>query len=152
MEMKNSNETSSSLSLNKAANLLGCNELNKFDYKSLNSIRKLAKTFGCNEYDLMKSFSNLNSLFETECQESPVKNDKTFKRTIVNRKLPQKVSNTNTNPKPKTSQPEPEQKSENHLTKLAQRREIVLYKDDNLGFGFIAGSEKPLKIRFVTPG
>lgn len=34
----------------------------------------------------------------------------------------------------------------------AQRREVTLYRDDNLGFGFIAGSEKPLKIRFVTPG
>lgn len=33
-----------------------------------------------------------------------------------------------------------------------QRREVTLYRDENLGFGFIAGSEKPLKIRFVTPG
>lgn len=48
------------LSLNKAAYLLGCTEINKFDYKSLNSIRKLAKTLGCHEYDLMKSFNNLN--------------------------------------------------------------------------------------------
>jgi hypothetical protein len=46
------------LSLNKAANLLGVNELNNFDYKSLNSIRKLAKTLGCNEFELMKSFQN----------------------------------------------------------------------------------------------
>ena len=45
-----------SVSLNKAAHLLGVNEINKFDYKSLNSIRKLAKTLGCNEFDLMKSF------------------------------------------------------------------------------------------------
>lgn len=45
-------------SLNKAAHLLGVNEINNFDYKSLNSIRKLAKTLGCNEYDLMKSFAN----------------------------------------------------------------------------------------------
>jgi hypothetical protein len=49
---------SSQLSLNKAAHLLGVNEINNFDYKSLNSIRKLAKTLGCNEYDLMKSFNN----------------------------------------------------------------------------------------------
>jgi hypothetical protein len=49
---------SSQISLNKAANLLGVNEINKFDYKSLNSIRKLAKTLGCNEYDLMKTFSS----------------------------------------------------------------------------------------------
>ncbi len=50
-----------SASLNKAANLLGVNELNKFDYRSLNSIRKLAKTLGCNEYDLMKTFNNNTS-------------------------------------------------------------------------------------------
>ena len=48
-------------SLNKAANLLGVNELNKLDYRSLNSIRKLAKTLGCNEFDLMKTFSNKNN-------------------------------------------------------------------------------------------
>ena len=47
-----------SVSLNKAAHLLGVNEINKFDYKSLNSIRKLAKTLGCNEFDLMKSFQS----------------------------------------------------------------------------------------------
>lgn len=34
----------------------------------------------------------------------------------------------------------------------SQKREVTLYRDENLGFGFIAGSEKPLKIRFVTPG
>lgn len=34
----------------------------------------------------------------------------------------------------------------------SQKREIVLVKDENLGFGFIAGSEKPLVIRFVSPG
>ena len=33
-----------------------------------------------------------------------------------------------------------------------KKREIILYKDDNLGYGFIAGSEKPLVVRFVTPG
>lgn len=52
-----SNETSIlNQSLNKAAHLLGVNEINKLDYKSLQSIRKLAKTLGCNEFDLMKSF------------------------------------------------------------------------------------------------
>ena len=33
-----------------------------------------------------------------------------------------------------------------------QKRHVTLYRDENLGFGFIAGSEKPLVIRFVTPG
>lgn len=45
-------------SLKKASLLLGVNELNKFDYKSINSIRKLAKTFGCDEYELIKTFSS----------------------------------------------------------------------------------------------
>jgi hypothetical protein len=67
MENKNSDNNNSNkmenlpASLNKAANLLGVNELNKLDYRSLNSIRKLAKTLGCNEYDLMKTFSNKNN-------------------------------------------------------------------------------------------
>ena len=30
-------------------------------------------------------------------------------------------------------------------------RDITLERDDKLGFGFIAGSEKPLVIRFVSP-
>ena len=55
--MESKLENQQTTSLNKAANLLGVNEINKFDYKSLNSIRKLAKTLGCNEYDLMKTFS-----------------------------------------------------------------------------------------------
>ena len=55
--MESKLENQQATSLNKAANLLGVNEINKFDYKSLNSIRKLAKTLGCNEYDLMKTFS-----------------------------------------------------------------------------------------------
>ncbi len=33
-----------------------------------------------------------------------------------------------------------------------QKRQVTLYRDEHLGFGFIAGSEKPLVIRFVTPG
>jgi hypothetical protein len=52
MKMAENSQTS----LNKAAHLLGVNEINRFDYKSLNSIRKLAKTFGCEEYELMKTF------------------------------------------------------------------------------------------------
>lgn len=45
-------------SLKKASLLLGVNEIKKFDYKSINSIRKLAKTFGCDEYELIKTFSS----------------------------------------------------------------------------------------------
>ncbi len=32
-----------------------------------------------------------------------------------------------------------------------QKREVTLFKDQSMGFGFIAGSEKPLVIRFVSP-
>jgi phosphoribosylaminoimidazole-succinocarboxamide synthase len=38
------------------------------------------------------------------------------------------------------------------ISNMNNKREVILYKDDKLGFGFIAGSEKPLVIRFVTPG
>ena len=34
---------------------------------------------------------------------------------------------------------------------LVQKLDITLERDDKLGFGFIAGSEKPLVIRFVSP-
>lgn len=33
-----------------------------------------------------------------------------------------------------------------------KKREFTLIKDQSMGFGFIAGSEKPLVIRFVSPG
>ena len=42
------------LSLNKAANFLGVNEIVNLDQKSINSIRKLSKTLGCMEHDLLK--------------------------------------------------------------------------------------------------
>ena len=44
-----------SLSLLKAASLLGCDELNALDNKSLQSVRKLAKTLGCGECELVKT-------------------------------------------------------------------------------------------------
>ena len=34
----------------------------------------------------------------------------------------------------------------------SQKREVTIAKDEEFGFGFIAGSEKPLVIRFVSPG
>lgn len=42
------------MSLNKAATLLGVNEIINYDYKSLNSIRKLSKTLGCSEFSLIR--------------------------------------------------------------------------------------------------
>lgn len=40
---------------------------------------------------------------------------------------------------------------DNGMTTINKKREILLIKDQNMGFGFIAGSEKPLVIRFVSP-
>lgn len=96
---------------------------------------------------------------------------KTFKRTIINKKLPVRLNLKN---KQNTDKQQPNNISEVIIettikqtetdtdSKLdnagvtqsnkSQKREIVLYKDENLGFGFIAGSEKPLVVRFVTPG
>lgn len=34
---------------------------------------------------------------------------------------------------------------------IVKYRRVVLEKDENLGYGFIAGSEKPLVVRFVSP-
>ena len=33
-----------------------------------------------------------------------------------------------------------------------QPRELTLHRDPQLGFGFVAGSEKPVIVRFVTEG
>ena len=33
-----------------------------------------------------------------------------------------------------------------------QPREVELTRDPNIGFGFVAGSEKPVIVRFVTEG
>lgn len=39
----------------------------------------------------------------------------------------------------------------NELLLKAKSRNITLERDNELGFGFIAGSEKPMVIRFVSP-
>jgi hypothetical protein len=296
----NNNENSSNVrladnshtSLNKAANLLGINELNNFDYKSLNSIRKLAKTLGCNEYDLMKTFKNNENNEKNQIQNkidqksksksprssslnrSPIdllkladnllktphrslstksramnENAKekggleilkkikvahneatTNKKTVRKRnsftknKKPFLISNTliNSSNTKNTSEiynssgsktlPSESKVLKKHvlnsklyniadkklknvdlikfstkqkgndvspndatvknnsihnecslnsnksmnlneiISNMNNKREVILYKDDKLGFGFIAGSEKPLVIRFVTPG
>ena len=282
--MSNKLADNSQTSLNKAAHLLGINELNKFDYKSLNSIRKLAKTFGCNEVELMKTFNNSNSVSigdhtDNNAANKLLKNhsaksslDKSSKqpqsknsldilkitdtfikansklsavnggrgnvevavskpsepmlKKVTKHSLAKKGSFSNNKKKPVTNsrpsatllegstrlnkqqKPQPkilpnklyniaskklmstpikvkingsnqahgyvdsptksivyntlssvgdsvkqqQQVSLNQLvSNLNQRREVMLYKDEKLGFGFIAGSEKPLVIRFVTP-
>jgi hypothetical protein len=37
------------------------------------------------------------------------------------------------------------------LSFVTRQRDVVLERDNDLGFGFIAGSEKPLVIRFISP-
>lgn len=86
---------------------------------------------------------------------------KTFKRTIIKKKLPprlylkakhhleaEKLSKRFNN---KLSTME---KFSGNRFQIAEspRREVILIKDENFGFGFIAGSEKPLVIRFVSQG
>jgi hypothetical protein len=51
-----------------------------------------------------------------------------------------------------TNNNDDESKNQINRIESPQKRQVTLYRDDNLGFGFIAGSEKPLVIRFVTPG
>lgn len=86
-ELNDTNKPNDSVSLNKAAHLLGINELNKFDYKSLNSIRKLAKTLGCNEFDLMKSFQQANGTSGDAQTNNIVKmSSSTDKKTVANTK------------------------------------------------------------------
>jgi hypothetical protein len=220
--------------LNKAAHLLGVNELNKFDYKSLNSIRKLAKTLGCNEFDLMQTFSQpTQTASEQEVDENTTKirsaslstlqslNGLADKKEQSNKDTKKKKNKKEANSKVKSSLsselatvssssfilskskvkeasnenksdekpfkrliqsnknklksrskqaielPESSQAIESNVNskidsnrELEQtnsfpqpiKRQVVLEKDENYGFGFIAGSEKPLVIRFVTPG
>lgn len=98
--------------------------------------------------------SNQNSVYE------PVKNKddqttKTFKRTINKKKLPPRLYL-----KAKQhleAELLDKNKGMNHNHKECSlfdspKREVLLIKDENYGFGFIAGSEKPLVIRFVSQG
>jgi hypothetical protein len=62
-------EYNHSVSLSKAANFLGVDEIVNFDYKSLNSIRKLSKTFGCTENELIRNLcpiTNAGTVAEIE--------------------------------------------------------------------------------------
>lgn len=92
--------------------------------------------------------------------------EKSFKRIISNKKLPARFSlkekkhETSSNSSSSHNTTKESYKFDDYVnvnyqperTSQSQKREVTLYRDDNLGFGFIAGSEKPLKIRFVTPG
>lgn len=39
-----------------------------------------------------------------------------------------------------------------YLDAQPEPREVTLYRDSDIGFGFVAGSEKPVIVRFVTEG
>lgn len=45
-----------------------------------------------------------------------------------------------------------EQKALTAVAEDPQPREVVIRRDPQLGYGFVAGSEKPVIIRFVTEG
>jgi len=77
---------------------------------------------------------------------------KTFKRTIIKKKLPPRLYL-------KAKQHLEAEKLGKEINVMdrfqiieCSKREVILVKDDNYGFGFIAGSEKPLVIRFVSQG
>ncbi len=77
---------------------------------------------------------------------------KTFKRTIIKKKLPPRLYL-------KAKQHLEAEKLGKEINVMDRfqiierpKREVVLVKDENYGFGFIAGSEKPLVIRFVSQG
>jgi hypothetical protein len=224
MDSRSNLTDSSHTSLNKAAHLLGINELSGLDYKSLNSIRKLSKTLGCNEFDLMKTFTSGTDL-SSDANQTPqigkgslkelpkgsksrkgsidiLRITETFKKASVGKEsaniklirpgLTKKNSLKKKKNLAKQSSIELSKNTKKTLqadgnktnvfklgaslnpatiakatnltlsdkninlnqliSSLTQKREVTLHKDPKLGFGFIAGSEKPLVIRFVTPG
>lgn len=132
---------------------------------------KIEKNSSISDSAVKKSSNSEEDLNKIQNSRTPSNIGKTFKRTIINKKLPVRLNLKN---KQTTTNQQANNKLESNLeanekqavddlnNKLdkpgptqpntSQKREIVLYKDDNLGFGFIAGSEKPLVVRFVTPG
>lgn len=117
--------------------------------------------------------SNISNTTENKSDNKAAKDEastavKTFKRTIIKKRLPPRLYI-------KAKQhlaAERQDKLNNRITeaivesgeisgnmliprspiKDTPKREVVLIKDENYGFGFIAGSEKPLVIRFVSQG
>lgn len=131
-------------------------------FKSISNTKRSSKPFLL--LDNSKFKTKNPAIREMQNNSKSIKNQKPFKRIIINKKLPSKFSNCKIKRFELINQDKYEnqhsdsknleQKIENNqVSKIfSQRREVILYKDENLGFGFIAGSEKPLKVRFVTPG
>ena len=92
---------------------------------------------------------------DTTSETNELDDTKLFKRKIINKKL---VTCLYSKSKLKFVDDrrhldsvvvvEPSQQRECGETK---KREVTLFKHEQLGFGFIAGSEKPLIVRFVSP-
>ena len=116
-----------------------------------------------------KDTSQLDSSSSTKSKDETAA--KTFKRTINKKKLTPRLQvkakqhleaeNSIKKAEKSTSQAtdlnedrssEKLEFSTNQAIAESPKREIVLIKDENYGFGFIAGSEKPLVIRFVSQG
>ena len=116
-----------------------------------------------------KDIGQLDSSSSTKSKDETAA--KTFKRTIIKKKLPPRLqvkakqhleaensikkAEKSTNKAVDSNEDGSSEKIElptNHAIAESPKREIVLIKDENYGFGFIAGSEKPLVIRFVSQG
>lgn len=124
-------------------NLAAKNHVNKFKSKS-------SKYFGSS-----KSTENANDACSggADAAGGPGTAEKSFKRIISNnKKLPSKFTFKEDEKKIAEQMNKLDELITTNVEKTSQKREVILYRDENLGFGFIAGSEKPLKIRFVTPG
>ncbi|RNA09175.1 hypothetical protein BpHYR1_001046 [Brachionus plicatilis] len=147
------------VSIRKLAKTLGCNEydlMKGFEQNGPISTDLIPKKTH-EKFKLLRS----KKIFSTKPKSKEC--ERAFKRIIVNRKLPSKYSRTKKSHTQENDESFEEivsqvsdTKSEantsiNQQLKTSPKREIILYKDEHLGFGFIAGSEKPLKIRFVTP-
>lgn len=127
-------------SLSKAAIVLGVNgELTNLNVKNLNSLRKLSKTLGCNEDDLIRNLCpNVNK--QEEQQQLQVERKSRINLALNKNKINKQLNNEQLN----------EKNNFKSLEKDDNKRSIVLERDENLGFGFIAGSERPLLVRFVS--
>lgn len=147
------------VSIRKLAKTLGCNEydlMKGFEQNGPKSSDTTPKK-SHEKFSLLRS----KKIFSTKAKSKDY--ERAFKRIIVNRKLPSKYARSKKSHTQEINESLDERESEiceakadtsnciNHHLKSSPKREVILYKDEHLGFGFIAGSEKPLKIRFVTP-
>lgn len=96
--------------------------------------------------------SNHNSVYES-VKNKDDQTTKTFKRTINKKKLPPRLYLKAKQHLEAELLENNKEMNQNTCSLFdSPKREVLLLKDENYGFGFIAGSEKPLVIRFVSQG